>query len=201
MRDLDGWGVVFRLHYTTLWNILSVQVQVCTFVTLTLFWTGFCGVGRRGKKGSFSCWTQKVQSLASNPRILRVASVICHYGVNRQPDSQLVKSLSTCVCVETVAHLRRNAVYCGHTFQLYCLCFCSSLSVRARLHEGEGTEEAGGWMDRSLLSLGFFFFIIIQSTPWNIESPRNSVFYCPLCLCAYVVLFSDERPISCNGSV
>lgn len=159
----------------TLWNILSVQVQVCTFVTLTLFWTGFCGVGRRGKKGRFSCWTQKVQSLASNPRILRVASVICHYGVNRQPDSQLVKSLSTYVCVETVAHLRRNAVYCGHTFQLYCLCFCSSLSVRARLHEGEGTEEAGGWMDRSLLSLGFFFFFLLFRVRRGISSRLETV--------------------------
>lgn len=94
--------------------------------------------------------------------IVSIQSPHSKSSVNRQPDSQLVKSLSTCVCVETVAHLRRNAVYCGHTFQLYCLCFCSSLSVRARLHEGEGTEEAGGWMDRSLLSLGFFLFLLFR---------------------------------------
>lgn len=68
-------------------NVLSMQAQVCEFVPF------FSGLNRIG---SYSRWTPKIQLLIDT---FSVMSVICYYLVNRQPDSQLVKSLYVCIYV------------------------------------------------------------------------------------------------------
>lgn len=107
---------------------------------------------------------KKVQSLASNPHIVRVASVICHYGVNRLPDSQLVKSLSAymCVCVckllltsvaaQFIAVIRFSFIACVSAAHWACEHDCT--------RERAPKRPADGW---TVLSSRWDFFFFIHS--------------------------------------